>query len=177
MAQIGNVHPEDLVPWWHASRQLTPQETETIGRIISQQHDTLVAGTEDNLEQWLHSLPPIPPRRADRLEWSFNLEGRHGGDVHAVDSSRRHLRAIREALLEHDALRLLLLFTHRVNNRPPVSPDRQRQLDVMESLTPLWRRELQAIRDAYETRIDDALEKAVQDKAAEVATITRGASS
>jgi hypothetical protein len=156
MAQIGNQHPDKLVPHWHAARQLTPAETETVGRIMAQHLPAHIADNEAMIGQWLDRLPPIPPRRADRLEWSMKLEDSHY--MHNADMTQQHVSALKSAMRRGDMRTLLRLMTDSV----PFTPRPK-----LGDLRPEWRRELQAIRDALETRIDDALEAAVAAKAAE----------
>lgn len=50
MAQVGNQHPDKLVPYWHAARQLTPAEAEAVGRIMSEQAERYIAERETMVE-------------------------------------------------------------------------------------------------------------------------------
>lgn len=156
MAQIGGIHPDNLVPYWHAARQLTPSEGEIVGRIVHQYAPAVIEERKQMIQEWLELLPPIPPRRSDRLKWALELENGHRYDN--AEAERRFVSRLDKALRGHDLVTALALLT---DERPYVPNPR------VGDLRPEWRRTLQGIRDALETRIDDALERAVATKAAE----------
>lgn len=158
MAQIGNVHPDSLVPYWHAARQLTPEEAEIVGRITVVRAPEHITDRERDLVWWLEDLPQIPPRRADRVRWSLALTSDDSMRWYSYEGERKHLNALKAALREHDLRMLLRLMTER----RPLEPKHP-----SHDTRPEWQKQLQAIRDSLEKRIDDALEQAAQAKAAE----------
>lgn len=155
MAQIGNVHPDSLVPAWHAARQLTPEETETVGRILRDEIPDYIAEREvAEINAWLERLPPIPPRRADRIQWVLTLEGQEASDFFNMEDARKSLGRLRRAIRERDYRTALYALTgpRRVDDKP----------DLLSALRPAWTQELQAIREALDARYDDAIDAAVK---------------
>lgn len=155
MAQIGNVHPDDLLPAWHAARQLTPEETEAVGRILRDHLDAYLAERESmDVAAWLERLPPIPPRRAERVQWVLALEGQDAIDFFNMEDARKSLLRLRKAARKRDYRTALRLLTHplRSDGKP----------DPLAAHRPAWVQELQAIRKAMADRYDNAIEAATE---------------
>lgn len=159
MAQIGGVHPDKLLPWWHPALHLTPEEIEAIGRIGTVRLPERIKEEEFDLSFRLEGVPPIPPRRQDRHEWERSLTRDQSMRLYEYRGQVKDIAAMKKALASKDAKSILYVLTRS-------APLSQRELAL--DLRPAWVKELQAIRDAYERRIDDAIEQAVQAKAAEL---------
>lgn len=163
MAQIGDVHPDDLLPAWHPAHRLTPDEIATIGRVLAEHGDTIVGEYEERIKLWLENLPPIPPRRADRSQWEKSLTGLEASNYYNMTHERTLLADLKSSWQTGKYLRVLLMLT--------VTPEADANDMVhkdphLARLRPQWRKDLQAIRNAYEARLDDAKEKAVAEAAA-----------
>lgn len=160
MAQVGNQHPDKLVPYWHAARQLTPAEAEAVGRIMSEQAERYIAERETMVAEWLERLPAIPPRRSERDKWSLELPSDVSSYYYNFVQANAHVSAVKSAIRAGDLRKLLRLVT----DSQPFVPHQK-----LGDSRPAWQRTLQGIRDSLEARIDDALEAAAMAKAAETA--------
>lgn len=143
MAQYGNRHPDDLLPAGDAARQLTPDEIQTIHDYAEQ----WLASNDAMVGQWLHQLPQIPPRPAERRVWAAGLPDRERGMYEDLEVTRAHLRPIEAALRCGDYRLLLDLLTQ---GRPG---------DVERVV----RKGLYDIRDVAERRLGDAVMAAIAD--------------